>query len=114
MDCGLDVKLVEQDAEGDYLLEFTLPGATKKSTRWFKSIDSALRMASFVAAQNGVNRPETLYPWLEARGFPGRCPNAGPDIEILEDTSTGESSSEVGSGGGVVPDAKPAPSVDDV
>ena len=116
MNCGLDVRFKERDEEGDFELEFMLPGAKEPTKRWFKDMESALRMASFVAAQSGINTPETLYPWLEARGLPGRDPVAdGPQVEILEESDEESSDREEISGGvDVVSDSKLAPLVDDV
>lgn len=109
MDCGLDIRFKEKDGDGDYEVEFIMPGAKDTTKRWFKDAESALRMAHFVAAQQGVNNAETLYPWLEARGFPGRDPgDSDPRVEILED------SNESGGGVDVAPDSSVAPEVDNV
>lgn len=86
MDCGLDIRFTERDGEGDFEVEFVMPGAKGTVKRWFKDIESALRMAHFVAAQQGVNTPEKLQRWLEDRGFPGREPAAdSSNAKVLDE-----------------------------
>lgn len=70
----IDVKMVEVDEQGDYVLEFSMEGAKKTVKRWFKNEDSALAAAAYAAAQQGVVAPANLLDWLEKRGFPRRQP----------------------------------------
>lgn len=79
----IDVKFCEVDEQGDYVLDFSMPGATKVVKRWFKNEDSALAAAAYAAAQQGVVQPAKLLDWLEARGFPRREPFS-PHIEIIK------------------------------
>ena len=71
---SVDVRMVEVDEQGDYVLEFSMECSNKRIKRWFKNEDSALAAAAFAAAQQGVVRPELLLDWLEARGFTRRQP----------------------------------------
>lgn len=79
MDVGIDIKFVEVDSDGDICTEFSMQGA-KPVHRWFKNMEAALTMATFVAAQAGIVKPEDLIPWLEERGFPGRQPGEGTEV----------------------------------
>ena len=79
----IDVKFCEIDEQGDYVVDFSMPGATKVVKRWFKNEDSALAAAAYAAAQQGVVQPSKLLDWLEARGFPRREPFSN-QIEIIE------------------------------
>lgn len=83
MNGKIDVEFCEVDEQGDYVLDFSMPGATKKVKRWFKNEDSALAAAAYAAAQQGVVQPAKLLDWLEARGFPRREPFS-PQIEIIK------------------------------
>ena len=79
----IDVKFCEIDEQGDYVLDFSMSGATKVVKRWFKNEDSALAAAAYAAAQQGVVQPERLLDWLEERGFPRRQPFQA-QVEVLE------------------------------
>ena len=78
----IDVRMIEIDEQGDYVLEFSMEGVEKKVKRWFKNEDSALAAGAYAAAQQGVVAPAQLLDWFEARGFPRRQPFE-PKIEEL-------------------------------
>lgn len=80
MDAQIDVQCKGKDEDGDIQVDFTMPGAGTVS-RFFKTMESALTMATFTAAQVGVVKPEELIPWLVERGFPGRQPGEVPEGE---------------------------------
>ena len=79
----IDVRFCEVDEQGDYVLDFSMPGATKTVKRWFKNENSALAAAAYAAAQQGIVQPEKLLDWLEARGFPRRQPFEENKIEEI-------------------------------
>jgi hypothetical protein len=89
----MDVQVVERaddDLPGSVRCRFTAKGA-KPVFRVFKDMDSAARMAIFVAGQEAnVQSPEAVLAYLMERGFPGMPSDAPPghqppEIELVDD-----------------------------
>ena len=58
---------------------FSTEGRSKRSTRTFDSMQSALNLAVFIASQNGVNDSLSLKQWLDGRGFTVESVETAPD-----------------------------------
>lgn len=66
---GMDVS-VDRDFDGDGVrCVFRMDGKSKRTTRVFRDMQSALNIAVFIAGQNGITKKEQLRAWLELRGF---------------------------------------------
>lgn len=65
----MDVAIDREYAGEGVQCVFHKKGRSKKTTRVFDSMQSALNMAVFIASQNGINDSAALKTWLELRGF---------------------------------------------
>jgi hypothetical protein len=61
---------VDRDYKGDGVrCVFRMEGKSKRTTRIFDSMQSALNIAVFIAGQAGILEKDRLRVWLELRGF---------------------------------------------
>jgi methylase of polypeptide subunit release factors len=67
---------------------FSKPNSTKTTFRIFKDEQSALNMATFIAAQHGINDMEKLKDFLTQRSF---------EFESIEENKDAQKCFDVGS-----------------
>lgn len=73
---------VDRDYDGEGVrCVFRMEGRSKRTTRTFDSMQSALNIAVFIAGQAGVLEADRLRPWLELRGFQVDSIEAAQDRE---------------------------------